>query len=230
MSSIFGRLFQKDHGTSNTPKPAFGLGDVVNQRYRLEAEIGRGGMGIIYRAYDLAKNRKVAFKVIHPETANALSLGQFAREAEILSRLYHPHIVSLFETGFVNDDLSLPFLVMEFLQGLALSEAGTLTYPRIVSVAKQVCEALEYIHRQGYVYRDLKPNNILLEKRGFQVMNANNNLMLGGDINRVVALFAVPGKSAVSVNLGTVVADEDRAAADRLCEQFFNGIQKLLSD
>lgn len=167
MSSIFGRLFQKDHGTSNTPKPAFGLGDVVNQRYRLEAEIGRGGMGIIYRAYDLAKNRKVAFKVIHPETANALSLGQFAREAEILSRLYHPHIVSLFETGFVNDDLSLPFLVMEFLQGLALSEAGTLTYPRIVSVAKQVCEALEYIHRQGYVYRDLKPNNILLEKRGF---------------------------------------------------------------
>lgn len=72
--------------------------------------------------------------------------------------------------------------------------------------------------------------SLLLEKRGFQVMNANNNLMLGGDINRVVALFAVPGKSAVSVNLGTVVADEDRAAADRLCEQFFNGVQKLLYD
>ncbi|HND50138.1 MAG TPA: serine/threonine-protein kinase, partial [Anaerolineales bacterium] len=157
MPSLFNRLFRKEKSTSHKIV-AIKVGVVVNQRYQLESELGRGGMGIIYKAHDLTKNREVAFKVINPETANSLSLNQFAREADILSSFDHPHIVSVHETGFVNEDPSLPFLVMELLHRKPLSEIGALTYSRIVSIAKQICEALIYIHSQGFVYRDIKPN------------------------------------------------------------------------
>ena len=167
MPGIFDRLLKKEKTSEIPVQPKFAVGAVVNQRYRLEAEIGRGGMGIIYRAHDLTENREVAFKVINPETANALSLGQFSHEAEILSKLNHPHIVTIYHTGFVNDDPSLPYLVMELLQGKPLSDIGALTFPRIISIAEQNCETLAYIHERGFVYRDIKPNNILLEKRGF---------------------------------------------------------------
>ena len=166
MPSLFNRLFRKEKSTSHKIV-AIKVGVVVNQRYQLKSELGRGGMGIIYKAHDLIENREVAFKVINPETANSLSLNQFAREADILSSFDHPHIVSVYGTGFVNEDPSLPFLVMELLHGRPLSEIGALTYSRIISIAKQICEALAYIHSQGFVYRDIKPNNILLKKRGF---------------------------------------------------------------
>ncbi len=166
MPTLFDRLFRKEQSTLHGIL-AIKVGAVVNQRYRLESEIGRGGMGIIYKAHDLTKNRKVAFKVINPETANVLSLNQFTREADTLSKLDHPHIVSVYDIGFINEDPALPFLVMELLPGKPLSEIGALTYSRIVSIAIQICEALTYIHSQGFVYRDIKPNNILLEKRGF---------------------------------------------------------------
>lgn len=167
MPGIFDRLLKKEKTSEIPIQPKFTVGAVINQRYRLDAEIGRGGMGVIYRAYDLTKNREVAFKVINPETSNSLSLEQFKREMEILSRLQHPHIVSIFETGLVNENPSLPFFVMELLAGKPLTDMGLLTYVRIVSIAKQICETLAYIHRQGFVYRDLKPGNVFIEKRGF---------------------------------------------------------------
>lgn len=167
MPNLFDRLFRNGNPPSTALPLAIKVGTVINQRYRLESEVGRGGMGIIYRAHDLIEDRDVAFKVINPETANALSLGQFTRESDILSKLKHPYIVSAFETGFINQEMVFPFLVMELLKGKPLSEIGALTFPRIVSISKQVCEALAYIHNQGFVYRDIKPGNIFLEKRGF---------------------------------------------------------------
>jgi len=168
MPSLFNRLFKKDKAISDASmKLKVRVGTIINQRYRLDAEIGRGGMGIIFCAYDLIEHRKVAFKVINPETANALSIEQFRNEVEILSKLQHPHIVSVYETGQVNADTTLPFLAMELLNTKSLANVGTLTYARIVFIAQQLCEVLAYIHGQGIVYRDLKPDNILLEKRGF---------------------------------------------------------------
>jgi len=168
MPDFFARIFQKKQPGSIDLQPVLAIGSLVGGRYRLDSEIGQGGMGMIFRAHDQIEDHEVALKVINPKTANALSLGQFARESEILSKLSHPHIVTMFEAGFVNDDPSLPFLAMEFLPGKPLSEMGALTYSRMISMARQICDALGYIHKQGFVYRDIKPENILLNKSGFE--------------------------------------------------------------
>lgn len=109
--SLFKKPFQKDVPTSKS----IGVGDLLQQRYRLEAELGRGGMGLVYRAKDIQNEREVAVKVINPATANALTLGQFTREAEITSRLNHPHIVKVFETNTLETET--PYIVMELVKG-----------------------------------------------------------------------------------------------------------------
>jgi serine/threonine protein kinase len=148
----------------------FGIGSLLDQHYRLDAEIGRGGMGIVYRAHDIPNDRDVAIKVMNPNSANALTLQQFAREKEISARLNHPHIVTVYETGTVvtSEDEPAPFIVMELVHGISLDELRGLTYARIVDIGQQICDALEYAHNQGLVYRDLKPGNAILEKRGFR--------------------------------------------------------------
>jgi serine/threonine protein kinase len=167
MAKFFNRLSQAFQKTQAAP--VLGVGALVNGRYRLDAEIGRGGMGIVYRAHDIPNDRDVAIKVINQDTANALTLGQFSREIEITTLLSHPHIVTIHEVGTV--DLKMgeptPFIVMELLQGKSLAEVSGLTYATIIDIAKQVCDALGYIHERGFVYRDLKPGNVILEKRGF---------------------------------------------------------------
>ena len=164
------QAFQKKKNNSAVSTTSLGIGSLLDQRYRLDAEIGRGGMGIVYRAFDLHNHRDVAIKVINAGTANALSLGQFAREAEISTKLSHPHIVSVYETGTVDtgSGTPTPYIVMELVQGKGLDEIGSLTYTRIIDIAKQICDALSHAHDQGYVYRDLKPGNVLLVKHGFR--------------------------------------------------------------
>ncbi len=148
----------------------FGIGSLVNNRYRLDAEIGRGGMGIVYRAHDLTTDRDVAIKVINLDQANALTRQQFSREAEITRQLSHPHIVNVYETGVVDSggrELS-PYIAMELVQGCGLDSMRGLTYARIIDLGKQICQALDYAHAQGFVHRDLKPGNVLVEKNGFE--------------------------------------------------------------
>lgn len=146
------------------------MGSLINNRYRLDEEIGRGGMGIIYRAHDLPNDRDVALKIINLDSANALTLQQFSREAEITAQLNHPHIVAVYETGSVDTggQDSLPFIAMELVQGTSLDKIRGFTYASIIDIGTQICDALEYAHDQGYVYRDLKPGNVILEKRGFR--------------------------------------------------------------
>jgi serine/threonine protein kinase len=174
MANFFTRLsqvFQKNKTSSDSPDVmrTLGVGALINQRYRLDSEIGRGGMGIVYRAHDLANDLDVAVKVIKLDATNALSLQQFEREARILAKLHHPHIVTVYETGTVDTGAkeSSPYIVMELVQGTSLLEMQGFTYTRIIDIGKQICEALKYAHDQGVIYRDLKPGNIILEKHGF---------------------------------------------------------------
>src|SRR6476619_7677405 len=106
------------HRASRTPMPDTPLPPVeINDRYRIEREIGRGGMAVVYLADDLRHGRKVAIKFIQPELAQAVGAARFLREIEIAARLTHPHIVPLFDSGETDGRL---FYVMPFLEGESL--------------------------------------------------------------------------------------------------------------
>ncbi len=168
LPKLFSRLSQALRKNENSAP--IGVGTLIDQRYRLDAEIGRGGMGIVYRTRDIQCDRDVALKIVNLETANALTLRQFSREAQITSKLDHPHIVAVYDTGAVQVGAGgqVPYIVMELVEGTGLDEISGLTIARIIDLGIQICDALEYAHRHGLVHRDLKPGNLLIKKEGFQ--------------------------------------------------------------
>ncbi|GAK60018.1 serine/threonine protein kinase with PASTA sensor(S) [Candidatus Vecturithrix granuli] len=136
-------------------------GIAVEDRYTLLEELGRGGMGIVYKAQDTASDRIVAIKVLPPylatEEQNRL---RFFREAEVIARLNHPHIVRLFE---VNQQEH--FLVMEYIPGGTLhswKQQQGMSTEKLLLFLIQILDALHVVHQQGIIHRDLKPENILI--------------------------------------------------------------------
>jgi len=120
-------------------------GGVLRQRYRLDSEIGRGGMGIVYRATDLELMREVAIKVL-PHTSSAPDARErLLREARAAAALNHPHIISVHDVGEAE---GMPFFVMELVNGPSLSQARPSEFARIVEIAGQICAALEHAHEQ----------------------------------------------------------------------------------
>jgi serine/threonine protein kinase len=141
--------------------------------YVLEAELGRGAMGIVYRARDLAHDRTVAVKMLLPEHFDRRSvLRRFLGEARAVTRLTHAHIVAVHEVG---ESSSGPYLVMELINGPSLEavlQSGPIPMATAVATLVPVAEAVDYAHRRGVIHRDLKPSNILLEpKRGPVVLD-----------------------------------------------------------
>src|SRR5215211_2177819 len=132
-------------------------------RYELIAEIGRGGMGVVYRAYEAALDRTIALKVLAPELANQPGfVARLRREAISAARLRHPNIALLFEFGQADDTA---FLAMEYVPGHPLRqllEAGPLPSERALTILDQIGQALDYAHHMGIVHRDVKPSNILV--------------------------------------------------------------------
>ena len=134
-------------------------GAVLRDRYRLDTELGRGAMGVVYRARDLELERTVAIKLL-PETSSAPDARErFLREARAAAALNHPHIISIYDVGLAE---GIPFFVMELVEGPSLSRQRPITLSRIVDVACQICAALEHAHANRIVHRDLKPDNVLL--------------------------------------------------------------------
>jgi non-specific serine/threonine protein kinase len=173
LSKFFQRSNSKKSNEQQPPetgKTKIEIGAVIENRYRLDTIVGQGGMGVVFRAHDLELDRDVAFKVINLTTANANTRQQFLREAEFTSRLHHPHIVAVYDTGTVDVGLPepAPFMVMEFIGGGSLDDLHGLTYAQIIDLACQICDALAHAHEQGLVHRDLKPGNVLIEKRGYR--------------------------------------------------------------
>jgi serine/threonine protein kinase len=143
-------------------------------RFRIEREIGTGGMGTVYRAIHLGLERPVAVKIIKPEFAGDSDVAdRFLREARTMAKLRHTHAAMIFDAGNLQDGRH--FIIMEFVEGETLSEAlareGRFTAARTVRIAMQICEVLEEAHRLGIVHRDLKPSNIMLNERGVCVLD-----------------------------------------------------------
>src|SRR5574341_2551796 len=139
------------------------LAAALTDRYRIERELGQGGMATVYLAHDVRHDRKVALKVLRPELSAILGAERFLQEIKTTANLQHPHILSLFDSGEAD---GLVFYVMPFVEGESLRERLTrehqLPVDEAVRIAREVADALEYAHRQGIVHRDIKPENILL--------------------------------------------------------------------
>src|SRR6187431_932647 len=144
------------------------LGKVIAGRYRLEARIGEGGMGIVYRARHVLIDRVVAVKLIRPDLRGETHLRAWMlREARAANRVDHAHIIDIHDIG-ETDDGEL-YLVMEYLVGTALASElarGPMSLSRGVDILEQMCAALARAHDLGVVHRDLKSDNILLTQRG----------------------------------------------------------------
>ena len=135
-------------------------------RYEIEREIGRGGMAIVYKAFDPRLERTVAIKLIRNTAFSAEAFGhireRFEREAKALARLDHPNIVKVHDFG---EHAGAPYLVMDYLEGATLKEVRKpLRVETAVRLIRPVAEALDYVHRNGLLHRDVKPSNIIITK------------------------------------------------------------------
>jgi serine/threonine protein kinase len=148
------------------------VGQVLDDKYRLERLLGQGGMGAVYLATHLGTDRYVALKLIAPQfMRNAEFVERFKREARAAGRLRHPNVVDVTDFGFARTaNESVAYLVMEYLDGCTLSdvlaEEDRLPLYWVVDIIEQVCAAVHEAHQQGIVHRDLKPDNIWLEPNG----------------------------------------------------------------
>jgi eukaryotic-like serine/threonine-protein kinase len=148
--------------------PETRLGEILDQRYRIVAHLGTGGMASVYRAEHVHTSAKVAIKVLHPNlTDNAEISGRFRREALAARSIRHPNVVSVSDVGRLADGCS--YMVLEYIPGedlfVLLHREKPLSQARAVKIALQVANALVSAHAAGVVHRDLKPDNIMLIER-----------------------------------------------------------------
>jgi predicted Ser/Thr protein kinase len=147
-------------------------GEVVEERYRVVRLLGQGGMGAVYRAWDMRLNRPVALKEMTPQLGlDAGTLAelrqQFKQEAQILATLTHPSLVRVTDHFSWNEN---EYLVMDFIEGESLADRiyreGPQPEPQVVAWAKQLLDALSYCHQHGVIHRDIKPQNIIITPEG----------------------------------------------------------------
>jgi serine/threonine-protein kinase len=141
------------------------IGKTLDGKYYIEAKIGEGGMGAVYRGRHLLMDTQLAIKVLHPSlVSDATSVARFQREAQAMARIRHPNAIAVTDFGITEDQVN--YIVMELFEGESLRKVlereKKLPYATAISIARQVCEALEAAHRSGVIHRDIKPENIFL--------------------------------------------------------------------
>jgi len=141
------------------------LATALSDRYRIERELGQGGMATVYLAEDLKHGRKVAIKVLHPELSAVIGGDRFLAEIKVTANLQHPHILGLIDSGEAD---GLLYYVMPFVAGESLrarlNREKQLPVDDALRLSREVASALDYAHRHGVVHRDIKPENILLQE------------------------------------------------------------------
>jgi serine/threonine protein kinase len=159
-------LFTEEHAASQPPLPSEQIAPHFPQLEILEC-LGRGGMGVVYKARQKSLNRLVALKLLAPERANDPQFAaRFAKEAQALAALNHPNIVTIHDHGQAG---GYYFLLMEYVDGVTLRQLMArerISTREALAIVPQICDALQYAHDQGIVHRDIKPENILLDRRG----------------------------------------------------------------
>ena len=136
------------------------------KHYQIKENLGNGGMGVVYKAFDTLLERNVAIKIMHRHMLdNSKNDARFLREARAAAKLIHPNVVTIHEIGEAECGR---YIVMEYIHGPTLKdvirERAPLSVEFSLKIAEEVCTALEYAHRQGVIHRDIKPQNILLRK------------------------------------------------------------------
>ncbi len=137
-------------------------------QYKVESELGRGGMGVVYKAYDDALSRHVAIKVLSEQLATDESVVErFKREAKSMAALNDASIIQIY---FIGEDQGQPYFVMEYVEGESLSErlkrSGRIPIEECLNILKQACQGLSVAHDRGVVHRDIKPGNLMLSNTG----------------------------------------------------------------
>lgn len=189
--------------TSSQKKKDAYLGATIDGRYKVEAVLGEGGMGVVYRCSHTIIGKKVAMKVLRADLARDKEVTErFLNEAKSASAIGNPHIIDISDFGLLPDGSA--YFVMEYLEGIPLTkivEGGKpVPVPRIIEVARQLCEGLAAAHRAGIVHRDLKPDNIYLVERGqtkdfVKILDfgiAKVNTHTEGRLTRAGAVFGTP--------------------------------------
>src|ERR1043166_4156776 len=148
----------------SAPPPPASLQAALADRYRLERELGQGGMATVYLAHDLKHERQVAVKVLRPELAAVLGGARFLSEISVTANLQHPNLLPLFDSGRAGDFL---YYVMPFVEGetlrARLERERQLPVDEVIRIVTLLAGALDYAHARGVIHRDLKPENILLQ-------------------------------------------------------------------
>jgi hypothetical protein len=185
------------------------LATALSGRYRIEREVGAGGMATVYLAHDLKHHRNVALKVLRPELAAVLGGERFLREIEIAAQIAHPHVLTLIDSG---DADGILYYVMPFVTGESLRDRlareGRLPIADAVRLLRDVADALAEAHRQGLVHRDVKPDNVMISGKHAVVT----------DFGVAKAVTSVTGAQALTtagVALGTpAYMSPEQVAAD----------------
>src|SRR5262249_38492168 len=168
----------------------------LSGRYRIERELGRGGMATVYLAEDVRHHRKIALKVLHPELSAVVGAERFLKEIELTASLQHPHILPLFDSGEADGQL---FYVMPFIGGetlrARLERETQLPVEDALRILEETADALAYAHDHGVIHRDVKPENVLLQD--------GHALVADFGIALAVQQAAGPRLTQTGISLGT---------------------------
>ena len=187
------------------------LAAALSGSYRIEREVGVGGMATVYLAQDLKHDRQVALKILRPELTAAMGTDRFPREIHIIAQMQHPHILPLYDSGASEGFL---YYVMPFVDGESLrsklARTGPLPVNEAVRLLKEIADALSYAHARGIVHRDIKPDNVMLSGRHAAVTDfgvAKAVSAAGGDKLTTVGIavgtpqYMAPEQAMAEVNI-----------------------------